>query len=111
MKRIIALALCLVFVFLLTGCEAKKIDEAKELVDEIYECTMDMTEAEIELSDPSTPSYMRTSLEGIIRLNSQLIESYTDDLMDIYAELSAEGQAEIEAYISEAALRTLYGIW
>lgn len=101
MKNAVAILLVLIMILSLTACESSKIKEAKSIVDELVAYTVEKLDAEIQL-ESATIDKKTALLQEKIKLTESLIEYCTNDLEEIYADLSKEGQKEVQEYIDNA---------
>ena len=100
MKRVVAIIMVLVVSLALTACEASKISKAKDIVDEMVECDIKLIDAEIKLE--STEDARQIAVyQKTIEINEKLIEYHTEDLGEIYADLSTKRKNEVQEYIDE----------
>lgn len=101
MKKAIAIILAFALSFVLTACETSKVSKAKGIVDEIVAHTIDMLDAEIQL-ESTTNNQMIVTYQMYIDNKEELIGYLQDDLEAIWADLSANGQEEVQEYIDKA---------
>lgn len=101
MKKTIAILLVVIMILSLTACESSKIKEAKSIVDELVAYTVEKLDAEIEL-ESATSDKKIALLQYEIELTESLIEYCMNDLDEIYADLSVDGQREVQEYIDNA---------
>lgn len=111
LKRMCAALFCFSVLISLSGCgESGKVKQAIELIDKIYYCydSIDEDESKLELNPSSEQA---NEYERDIRMMNLCIDSYLNELAEIYSDLSANGKSRIDDYITQVADSRIAAIW